>query len=201
MVVSALSLLLAQLNQYIHHADGSPAGTANVAIWGNIAQLDHSETATTLENRLVLTLVNVEEEKTLRNTGTVSRDPNGGIGYHNPPLHLNLFLLFASNYRNYETALKRLTQTMTFFQGKQKFTLGNSPAAGLNVSRSADLSLTMDLLSLSLEEVNHLWASLGGRQMPFAAYRGRLVTLSDRRQLDAGAPLQSIEIVGRDATA
>ena len=117
MMINALTLLLAQLNQYIHQADGSPAGTSSVAVWGNIAQLDNGETATALENHLVLTLVNLEEEKTLKNSSAFSRDASGGIGYHNPPLHLNLFLLFTSNYRNYETGLKRLSQTMTFFQG------------------------------------------------------------------------------------
>jgi hypothetical protein len=55
MVVDALALLLVQLNQYLHQADGSPAGTANPAVWGNIAQLDHPEIATELENHLVLT--------------------------------------------------------------------------------------------------------------------------------------------------
>jgi hypothetical protein len=200
MLVSALSLFLSQLNQYIHQADGSPAGTPSVAVWGNIAQLDNTETATALDNHLVLTLVNVEEEKTLKNSSTVSRDANGNVGYHNPPLHLNLFLLFTSNYRNYETALKRLSQTMAFFQGKQTFTLGNSPGTGQNATPFADLSLTMDLLSLSFEEVNHLWGSLGGKQMPFVAYRGRLITLRDRRLLDGGAPVREIDIIGRDAT-
>jgi hypothetical protein len=201
MIVKALLLLLAQLNQYIHHADGSPAGTPSVAVLGNIAQLDITEVSTALENHLVLTLVNVEEEKTLKNTGTVSRDANGGIGYHNPPLNLNLYLLFSSNYGNYAMALKRLSQTMTFFQGKQKFTTGNSPVAGQGDASIVDLSITMDLLSLGFEEVNHLWGSLGGKQMPFVAYRGRLITLSDRRLLEGGAPVQKIDIIGREVTA
>lgn len=200
MVVKALLLLLAQLNQYIHHADSSPAGAENIAVLGNIAQLDITEVSTALENHLVLTLVNVEEEKTLKNASAISRDTNGGIGYQNPPLNLNLFLLFSSNYRNYETSLKRLSQTMTFFQGKHKFTNGNSPVVGQDDAPIVDLSLTMDLLSLSFEEVNHLWGSLGGRQMPFVAYRGRLITLHDRRLLEGGAPVQEIDIIGRGVT-
>lgn len=200
MVVKALSLLLAQLNQYIHQADHSPAGTPSIAVLGNIAQLDITEVSNALENHLVLTLVNVEEEKALKNAGTVSRDTNGGIGYHNPPLNLNLFLLFSSNYRNYETGLKRLSQTLTFFQGKRKFTTGNSPVTGQDDAPIVDLSMTMDLLSLGFEEVNHLWGSLGGKQMPFVAYRTRLITLSDRRLLEGGAPVQKIDVIGREVT-
>lgn len=197
MVVDAVALLLAQLNQYLHQEDGNPLGTPNPAVIGNIAQLDHPEVATDLDNHLVLSLVNVEEETTLKNGRTFTSEANGSVNYHNAPLHLNLFLLWTANYRNYETALKRLSQVMTFFQGKRKFTLANSP--GVNVSL-LDFSLTMELLSLSLEEVNHLWGSLGGKQLPFAIYRGRLITLRDRRLLEGGGLIREIEVTGRDAT-
>jgi hypothetical protein len=200
MVVDAVALLLVQLNQYIHQADGNPAGTANPAIWGNIAQLDHPEIATELENHLVLTLVNLEEERTLKNGHTFTRESAGEVYYHNPPLHLNLFLLFTANYRNYETALKRLTQVTTFFRGKQTFTLNNSPGASQNIALVAEFSLTMDLLSLGFEDVNYLWGSLGGKQLPFVTYRGRLVTIRDRRVLEGGGYIQEIKVTGRDST-
>jgi len=199
MLVSALSLLLGQLNQYIHQADGNALGTVAPTVWGNIAQIDHPEIGTDLENKLVLTVVNVEEEKTLKNGTNVTRNPSGAIEYKNPPLHLNVVVLFAANYRNYETALKRLTQVLSFFQGKQRFTLQNSPGAA--VDPMTELSLTMDLLSLSFEEVNHLWGSLGGKQLPFAAYRARLVVIDDRRVLDGGGLVREVTVVGRDATA
>ena len=38
MLVSALSLLLGQLNQYIQHADGNALGTVAPIAWGDIAQ-------------------------------------------------------------------------------------------------------------------------------------------------------------------
>jgi hypothetical protein len=200
MVVDALALVLAQLNQYLQRADGSPLSAASPAIWGNIAQTDHPDTATALENHVVLTLVNLEEETTLRNSNTFTRDPGGAISYHNAPVHLNLFLLFTAYYRNYETALKRLTQVMTFFQGKQNFTFGNSPVANPSAAQIGEFSLTLDLLSLSFEEVNNLWGSLGGRQLPCVTYRGRLVALRDVRVLEGGGRIQEIQISGRDAT-
>ncbi len=86
---------------------------------------------------------------------------------------------------------------LTFFQGKTRFTISNSPGAGQGLEPHTELSLTMELLSLSFEEVNHLWGSLGGKQLPFAAYRGRLVTLRDRRMLGAGGEITDIEVVGR----
>ncbi len=196
MLVEAVSLLLAQLNQFIHQAEGTPPDTAGPAIWGNISQADHPDVATTLENQLVLTLVSVEEERTLKNGSAAVREESGALVYRNRPLHLNLNLLLTANYRNYETALKRLAQVFTFFQGKQRFTLGNSPGAAQGAAPGSELSLTLDLISLSLEEINHLWGSLGGKALPFALYRGRLVALSDRRVLAGGGLIQEIEVAG-----
>lgn len=199
MMVEAISLLLKQLNDYIAQVDGG-AGVPNQAIVGNVSQLERPEIATELDNHVVLTLVNVEEERALKN-GRVTATVGGEVSYRNRPIHLNLLLLFTANYRNYGTGLKRLAQVLTFFQGKQKFTAGNSPGSNLPQSGIVEFSLVMDLLSLTFEQVNHLWGILGGKQLPFAIYRGRLVAISDQRVLEGGGVIQDIEISSRDITA
>lgn len=201
MVVDAIALILRQLNQYIVQADGGSAGAPNPALWGNISQLDRSEIATELDNHLVLSLVNLEEERALKNGKSFVSNNLTEVTYRNNPIHLNLFLLFTANYRNYETALKRLTQVLTFFQGKQKFTPNNSPGANPGPPPIMEFSLVMDLLSLSFEEINHLWGSLGGKQSPFVVYRGRLVTISDQRILEGGGRIREIGLTGRDMTS
>lgn len=200
MIIQAVAVLLKQLNDYLAQTDGN-AGGPSQAVSGNIAQLDRTEIATELENHLVLTLVNVEEEKALRNGQTAFTTSNGEVAYRNRPVHLNLFLLFTANYRVYDTALRRLAQVLTFFQGKQKFTFANSPGAKLQQSGISDFSLAMDLLSLSFEEVNHLWGFLGTKQIPFAIYKGRLVVVADERVLEGGARIQDIDVISQDITA
>lgn len=200
MIVEAITLLLAQLNEFIAQADGA-AATSNQAVSGNIAQLDRQEVAAELENHIVLSLVNLEEERTLKNGQTAITMSNGEVAYRNRSVHLNLFLLFTANYRNYGTALKRVAQVLTFFQGKQKFTFANSPGSNLPQAGIADFSLVMDLLSLSFEEVNHLWGFLGTKESPFAIYRGRLVVIADGRLLETGGRIQDIEVTSRDITA
>jgi hypothetical protein len=185
MIVEAMTLLLGQLNDYVAQADGS-VGTPAQAVWGNIAQLDRTEVATELDNHLVLSLVNLEEERALKNGRTAAILGAGDVGYMNRPYHLNLFLLFTANYRDYGTALRRLAQVLTFFQGKQKFTFANSPGPNPPLGGIVDFSLAMDLLSLSFEEVNHLWDPWL-EQSPSAIFRGRLVVVSDQRVLETGA--------------
>jgi len=200
MIVEAITLLLTQLNDYIARADGA-AGVPNQAVAGNIAQLDRQEVVAELENHIVLSLVNLEEEKALKNGQTAFTISTGDVAYRNRPIHLNLFLLFTANYRNYVTALRRLAQVLTFFQGKQKFTAANSPGANLPQSGIVEFSLLMDLISPSFEEVNHLWGFLGTKESPFALYRGRLVVVADQRPLETGARIQDIEVTTRDVTA
>ena len=191
-----MALLLRQLNDYIAQAEGS-VGAPVQAVLGNIAQLDRPEVATDLDNHLVLTLVNLEEERAMKNGRVASVLASGDVGYMNRPFCLNLFLLFTANYRIYETALRRLAQVLTFFQGKQQFTFGNSPAPNPPQGGIVDFSLSVDLLSLSFEEVNHLWGFLGARQGPSAIFRGRLVVVSDQRLLETAARIQDLDVVGR----
>jgi hypothetical protein len=200
MISDAMTLLLRQLNDYIAQVDGG-GGAPTQAVLGNVAQLDNSDVAKDLENHLVLTLVNVEEERAMKNGQVARVRPGGDVGYMNRPFHLNLFLLFTANYRLYATALRRLTQVLTFFQGKQQFTFGNSPGPNPPQSGIVDFSLSMELLSLSFEEVNHLWGFLGGRQGPSAIFRGRLVVVADQRLLETGATLQELGLVAHGAGA
>jgi uncharacterized protein DUF4255 len=199
MIVEAMTLLLRQVNEYITQIDGGAVAPPQ-AVWGNIAHLDRQEVATELDNHLVLSLVNLEEERALKNGKVSAPTSAGDVGYRNRPIHLNLFLLFTANYRNYGTALRRLAQVLTFLQGKQRFTFANSPGPNLPQAGIADFLLVMDLLSLSFEEVNHLWGFLGTKEAPFAMYRGRLVVIADQRLLESGARIQDLEVTSRSIT-
>ena len=99
MIVEAMALLLRELNDYVAQVDASAGGPVQ-AVWGNIAQLDRAEVATELDNHVVLSLVNLEEERALKNGRVAATLRTGEVGYTNRPFHLNLFLLFTANYRN-----------------------------------------------------------------------------------------------------
>ena len=149
----------------------------------------------------MLSLVNLEEERALKNGRTAATLGAGDVAYTNRPFHLNLFLLFTANYRNYGTALRRLAQVLTFFQGKQKFTFANSPGPNLPQGGIVEFSLAMDLLSLSFEEVNHLWGFLGTRQSPSAIFRAGWSSFPTSACSRRRAAIQELEITGREASA
>ena len=197
MLVEATTLLLTGLNRHIHAADGNPVGSADIAILGNPSQLENPDVGPTLENQVLLTLINVEEEAALKNGQTVFRE-NGGVAVRHRPVYLNLFLIFSASYANYQTALQRLGQVVTYFQSQKRFDPSLFPGAVAGLPPETELSLTVELVTLTLEEINHIWGALGGRELPFAAYRARLVVMQADRPAEGGGLIRDVEVGLRD---
>lgn len=190
MIAKALNLILHELNQFI------PPVAGPEVVLGNIA-LHESPDQDELTNKLVICLVNVEEESTLKNKRHYIVQPPD-VTYRNPPVNLNLYLLFSANYTTikdpYQTSLERLSQVISFFQGKNTFTLANSPGAGLPEDEGLrNLRLVFELYTLTFEQINYLWGSLGGKQMPFVMYKARLVTIDTKRPLGGGKLIEEIQ--------
>jgi len=104
---------------------------------------------------------------------------------------LNLYVLFTCNYwgDKYIYALQRISYVVRFLQSKNSFAYGSASYQDSGNSEFSDdidlvgLKFTMELYTLTFEQLNHLWGSLGGRQIPFVMYKLRLVALTDRRVL------------------
>ena len=56
----------------------------------------------------------------------------------------------------------------------------------------------MELHSLTFEQINHLWGSLGGKQVPFVMYRARMLSLTADEVLGRGDPITDINLQGTD---
>ena len=124
--------------------------------------------------QLALMLVNIEEEKILKMQLPRERRIGDNIHFANPEIKLNLLMMLAANpgTENYSTALERLSQAITFFQGTSFFDKKKYPGLGPEIEK-----LTIELYSLSLEQQNQLWASLGAKYLPSVIYKVRLVVI------------------------
>jgi len=180
MIDKAISLLKNELQSYINIKDAS----VNVIV-DNIGLFETSK-GDTLTNNIVITLVNIEEESTLKNQPAQKRPFSDKATYENPPVFLNLYVLFTCNYSgvDYPLALKRLSYVIQFLQSKNSFSTATSISAGGLIDFTDDdmvsLRFTLELYTLTFEQINHLWGSLGGRQIPFAMYKLRLVAITER---------------------
>ena len=104
--------------------------------------------------------------------------------YENPPVFLNLQILITATHTNYTNALLVLSRAIRFFQFKNVFTQDNVEPLSITVNRPDDpldrlesFKLILDLYSPTMEEVNHLWGTLGGKQYPFVLYMLRMLDL------------------------
>ena len=186
MIAIALRLIRDELGAYLEAVDGIPE---NEVVLGNIANLD--EASAQLEEKIVVTNVIIEEESSLKNERHYQTSPASGIEYIEPPVYLNLYLLFSVTFKKesadgYEAALHKLSLIIQFFQSKKKFTVVNSPfssisiAGGVSDTIKSELKLSMELYTVTFEQSNHLWSSLGGKQSPFVMYKVRLVKIQER---------------------
>ena len=176
MIDKALSFLREELQNYISLSIGS----ADVIV-DNIGLLETSN-SDSLIKRIVITLVNIEEESTLKNSPPLKKGSSAFGTYENPPVFLNLYVLITCNYSgdDYIHALERLAAVIKFFQGRNSFSYKNATTITAPTDDIISLKFTMELYTLTFEQINHLWGSLGGRQVPFVMYKLRLVAITER---------------------
>lgn len=169
MIDIALLLLRDELTNYLSTKD-----TITVVI-DNIGLLE-TPSGSTLSDNIVITLVNIEEDRGLKNQFPVNTTDVNSRNDETAPVYLNLYVLFTCNYsgNSYVLALKRLSSVIAFMRNHPFFS-GSSAVSGTAMKSDhnelANLKFRTELYALTLEQVNLLWGSLGGRQVPFAVYK------------------------------
>lgn len=184
MLKQTIEYLVNNLNSQLNPGNQDP-----LFVMDNVARLDVDNSANTSCNqeKVLLTIVNIEEEKTLKNDPFYVRknDPQDGVQIEkrNPTVFVNLYLLISCSGK-YEEALGRIGGVMEYFQGKNVFTAAT--ADPLDKYPPSIEKIVLDLYSLSFEQVNHLWGVLGGKYMPSVLYRLRLVPIQANRRDKVG---------------
>jgi hypothetical protein len=193
MILHALNIVMKELDKHLIDAYGLVPGP-HVGL-GNIAEGIGTGIGMVLRDRLYLSMVNMKEEKSLKNLPNHVR--NGTtltVTYENPPVYLNFQILVTATHSNYENALLLLSRAISFFQHKNVLTQDNVAPSSLIMNIPAQdmdlletFKLVFDLYSPTMEEVNHLWGTLGGKQYPFVIYIMRALDLKFKAVQSEGA--------------
>lgn len=173
MIAETLAFLASELNAHLN-SKLMPVSDPRVKV-GNVARaLDTTLTGpASLDDKAVLSLVNLEEDRTVRRQETVIKTATTAR-YKNPPLLLNLYVLIAVNKDNYPDSLVLLGHMVQFFQSQANFSPLTHPSLDPRIQK-----LTVELYTLNFEQVNHLWSTLGGKYLPSALYKVRQLTLDE----------------------
>lgn len=187
MLMHGLTIVINELNRHLVEAYG---GAAPLAALGNLSEgfAGGGNNGGIARDLLYLSVVNIKEEKTLKNVPTyVRNDAALTVTYENPPVFLNFQILLTATHGIYSNALTMLSRAIRFFQFKNIFTQENVDPASITTNRPTNaldelesFKLIFDLYSPTMEEVNHLWGTLGGKQYPFVLYMLRMLNLKFR---------------------
>lgn len=178
----ALDFLVKQLNAYF----ASRTSTADARVdLGKI--VDDTGKWAVKASSLGVALINVDEERILK----AQLPDTAWVGGRNvalsPSLKLNLHVLVAANFQVYAEALKQLSHVLTFFQAHPVFTAETHPALDPRIDR-----LAVELESLGYEQLNQVWAFVGGKQLPSVVYRVRMIALQDPAPESIAVPITTI---------
>lgn len=179
----ALKFLASELNTYLLTRTGTEFGAVQL---GRV--VDDAGKWAIKEDHLGLALVNVEEERTVKVQVPEPQLVNGRQVLREPVLKLNLYLLFAANFKLYDVGLQYLSLVLAFFQSHPLFTRDRTPGLDPQIER-----LAADLQSPGFEQLNQMWAFIGGKQLPSVLYRVRLVLVQDLEPTSIGPPITRIE--------
>lgn len=167
----AMSFIVGEINNLLSARFQS---NENLAVLSSLANPDGT-LPPIIENKIVVSLINVEKEPSANGSSWPMRGSAEGYGRVNPPLGLNLLVLVTASFGgNYGEALKMLGNVMAFLQSKPSFNAQNSAGFPAGMEK-----LSLELVNLSIQEVNNVWSILGAKYMPSIAYKMRMLVLQE----------------------
>lgn len=173
MIKEVLTILKNKLNDSVNGLkDGQHSG--DIAVVDDIAK--HDDDTSGLDDKVVITLLNVEEESTLKNRSwytrtTISENPPVyDMKKQNPPAYLNLYLMIAANRNAYDKSLSDISKVIEIFQTNNVLEYTDS-----DVGKS--FKFRIELHSIPFEQLSYIWGLLGGKVMPSALYKVSVVKI------------------------
>ena len=165
----------------------------NLLVLENIAKMEDPD-ITTMNDKVVLSLINLEEEIAMKNLPNVNFK-NGSYEYKNKPINLNLYILFSANRSVYTKSITAISAIIEFFQDKKVFNQLNTP---LNPTITAldgvkEFKFTVELYTPTFEQLNYVWGTLGGKSVPNVMYKVSIIKVEGTSVVKKGSAITEIE--------
>lgn len=158
MIKIVLTHFAARLDEYLRRKFPQPEGVAEVGFIGNGSEERPC--------KLIISLVNIERETAGGISAGIRRN---SMEYERsyPPLLLNLDLMLAAVYdeKRYAESLSVLSETLTFMQSRPCFDLNGQ-------------MYTIEIVTLSVQDINNIWTTLGGQYYPSIMCKLRRLTIN-----------------------
>jgi hypothetical protein len=178
----AMEFLKDELNAYL----AARTGTDTVKV--HLTRLvDEANKVAIDSGSLGMTVVNIEEERTFKAQVPTHTYTQGQHVVHEPELKVNLVVMVAANFGVYTEALKYVAWALTWQQSHPSFTPTRAPALDPRIEK-----LTLELQTLTFEQLNQVWAFVGTKQLPSVFFRVRMVVLQDAEPAGVQPPITGV---------
>lgn len=170
MIFEALSCVTEDVNEHLRN---KLRISENKVILSGIANQDGS-LAIKDENKLVVTLVNLENDTTGQSNrvGGASKT----LAHVATDININLYVLFSAYFssNNYPESLRFLSFLIAYFHNKSVFNKSNTPSLDDRIEK-----LIFKMENLKAEGLSNMWTMLGAKYMPSVMYKMRMLTFDD----------------------
>lgn len=159
MIYDVLSVITEKLNDYLNSFYDLPETLAVLSEPGG-------EEAEEGMNRMQVSLLNVEREGAAGFSTGFGSEAGNHVSKRTPAWHVNLYLVVAAVFedKRYADGLKMLSIAVSFLQSQTVFVLPGGQ------------KFTIELVSLSIQELTNVWSILGGRYNPSIVCKVRMLT-------------------------
>lgn len=189
MIRTALEFIRGELQSYIQDRElGSADYTSDVVTVSTLA-LPSGDINIDTKIHVNIMLVGIEESRREGKRPYYLPTDDKQFLRMNPPVELELLLLFAAQYdskADYGTNLRDLSHIISFFQSnsvfdEQKFPSLNASVTDLNKPWQLIERLSFKLQSMSFEQMNNLYGMLGIKYIPSVVYKMNMLTIFDTK--------------------
>ncbi len=196
MISKAINIISDELNSYLGRKEPRYR-EANTAIVSDLVSQTGELVITTgdadARDNIIITLINIEEETIGKAQLPHLRNSKQELSIANPEIQINLYLLFSAfsnmaDEQRYGNCLTLISLVIQFFQYKHLFNQQNTPAMDSSIK-----NLVIDLVSPSFEQQNHIWGTVGAKQMPSVIYKVRALSIREIDDAISGPLIKSIK--------
>jgi hypothetical protein len=199
MIRTALEFIRKELELYIVDREQDPAQYSP----GNVVDLKpvvlpNGNLNITDTTHITMMVVGVEEERREGKRPAYIPASDNQFYRLNPPVEINLYVLFAAHNSHYETALRDLSDVIWFFQGSPVFDEQKYPNLNSGVIDTDNKPwqlierLSFKIHNLTFEQQNNLWGMLGGKYIPSVVYKMNMLTVFETKPQETAPAIEEI---------
>ena len=175
MIGDILESVCNELSEFIENQVTYSSGKKNVVL---LNPRDKKGEVKIPDNTIVLSLLNINEDTTMRNPVATKRVEGDKVYTQIPGISIDISVIFMAHFPNdYISELNYITKVMEFFQQKDTFTVANTPS--LEKQKRYIDKLIFKLSTTKLEDQHHIWDLLGVKYMPSVVYDVGKILIQD----------------------